>query len=118
MATKKWIQENQDKMKQYRREYYYRNREKEIARSKRIKKEHRKIIRDYVLDIKSKSQCKMCGYKEHPAALQFHHRLKNKEFELANAKDYSLDRVKKEIEKCEILCANCHSILHSNTVVV
>lgn len=27
---------------------------------------------------------------------------------------YSLDRLKEEAEKCELLCANCHRIVHSD----
>lgn len=36
----------------------------------------------------------------------------NKEFELSKVmrNNIALDRVKREIEKCDIVCANCHAI--------
>ena len=67
--------------------------------------------RKWLDDIKVKSGCMACGYKEHPSALVFHHRNpKEKEFNL-----YSKNKtpeVLEEIKKCIILCANCHRLLH------
>ena len=60
-------------------------------------------------------KCERCGYNEHLAALQFHHcDSKDKDFAIGNIKNsVSWDTIKKELDKCELLCANCHAIEHS-----
>lgn len=58
--------------------------------------------------------CKHCGYAEHPAALQFHHvDPATKDFSWNKLKLKSWDKIHKELDKCIILCANCHAIEHS-----
>jgi hypothetical protein len=71
--------------------------------------------RQWANEYKVSRGCKRCGFREHPAALDFHHRDPlQKEFSIgASIKRFglSLTRVKKEAEKCDVLCANCHRIL-------
>lgn len=56
-------------------------------------------------------KCVKCGYNKCLAALEFHHKNpKEKEFTL-NIK-FSLNRLIKEAQKCELLCANCHREAH------
>jgi hypothetical protein len=61
--------------------------------------------------IKLSSGCKDCGYNDHAVALQFDH-LRDKRANVSNMirSDYSWDQIKKEIDKCEVVCANCHAI--------
>lgn len=56
--------------------------------------------------------CSNCGYKEYPQALQFDH-LRDKKANVSDLirSDYSLETIMKEIEKCQILCANCHAVI-------
>lgn len=59
----------------------------------------------------------MCGYDRCPRALDFHHRdPQEKDFEIAKARDYSLkkdgEKLKRELDKCDLLCSNCHRELH------
>ncbi len=59
-------------------------------------------------------KCKMCGFSD-IRALSFHHRNpKEKEFNISKGftHSYGLDLMKKEAEKCDILCMNCHCIIH------
>lgn len=58
--------------------------------------------------------CQRCGYKKCIAALEFHHRnAALKEFDLGSIpKDKIIEDVKREIRKCDILCANCHREVH------
>lgn len=75
---------------------------------------HRKEIKDYLDRLKSYSSCLNCP-EDHIATLEFHHRDPRKKdisVALAAAQGWSLERVKKEVEKCNILCANCHRKLH------
>lgn len=61
------------------------------------------------------SKCNRCGYDKHIAAFEFHHKdPKQKDFTIGKASNKSWAIVKKEVLKCELLCANCHRIEHSN----
>jgi hypothetical protein len=59
-------------------------------------------------------KCNRCGFNKHHVALEFHHPDDNKEFAIGNVANKAWSVVKKEILKCELLCANCHRINHSN----
>lgn len=61
-------------------------------------------------------RCSMCGYDKNAAALTFHHTGKaKKEFDLGvkNCNRFGLARLKKEADKCVLLCANCHAEIHN-----
>jgi transposase len=55
--------------------------------------------------------CVLCGYDRHQAALQFHHLdPAKKDFHLADSGvTRSIERLRREIEKCVLLCGNCHA---------
>lgn len=60
-------------------------------------------------------KCCRCGYNKDISALEFHHLdSSKKEFQISSCADKSWDRLKSELDKCEILCSNCHRIEHSN----
>jgi hypothetical protein len=64
--------------------------------------------------LKSSVSCLRCGFS-HPAAIQFHHRdpkQKDMEIYLAVRKGWGKERILRELEKCDPLCANCHFIVH------
>ena len=82
---------------------------------KAISKCHARLVveRRQLLDkIKLEKGCKECGYKEYPVALDFDHiNPKTKEFTIGTSyTSVSLKRLYKEIDKCQILCANCHRV--------
>jgi 5-methylcytosine-specific restriction endonuclease McrA len=60
-------------------------------------------------------RCQICGYDRCIEALEFHHLdPTQKDFGISN-KGYtrSWEKVKGEIEKCILLCANCHREVHA-----
>ena len=69
----------------------------------------RKKIKQYIDDYKLSRGCSVCGYSKCARALEFHHN-GDKEFGIANAvkNKYGLKRIKREMDKCIILCSNCH----------
>lgn len=59
-------------------------------------------------------KCERCGYDKCIDALEFHHKDRSKkEFGIGAGSTKSWDKIKKEIEKCELLCSNCHKEEHS-----
>jgi len=69
---------------------------------------------EWLNKLRNQMECKECGFS-HPAVLDFHHRNKEeKEFDISAAvgSQYSKKRILVEISKCDVLCSNCHRILH------
>lgn len=59
-------------------------------------------------------KCQICGYDKCLGALGFHH-LNGKEKEWSPSyiiARWSWERAKKELEKCILVCMNCHSEIH------
>ena len=57
--------------------------------------------------------CTRCGYNKSLAALEFHHLdPEEKEFTWNKMRLVSEDKLKKELDKCILLCANCHREEH------
>jgi len=69
---------------------------------------------EYIWEYKLNHPCKDCG-ESHPAVLCFHHRdPKEKTSEIGRlvAKGKSIKSIQQEINKCDVLCHNCHTMLH------
>lgn len=59
-------------------------------------------------------KCSKCGYSKCLDALCFHHLDPNKKsFEITRGITLRWDRIKEEINKCILLCANCHAEIHA-----
>lgn len=81
---------------------------------KAVQKRRRKI-KELAVEYKG-GKCERCGYNKYIGALEFHHLDPHK-------KDFSLshkghcrswEAVKKELDKCVLVCANCHREIHGN----
>jgi hypothetical protein len=98
-----------EKRRECRRRWYSNNKESEKNHVKKRKEKIRKWFENY----KSNLKCAICS-ENHLATLEFHHNSNNKENGIADMthNGYSIDKIKKEIEKCEILCSNCHRKEH------
>ena len=68
---------------------------------------------DKFREYKKTLKCNRCGYDDH-RALEFHHPNDDKDkFDpCVIARNRSWNNVIKELNKCEVLCSNCHRIEH------
>ena len=95
--------------KEYRKKHYENNKLKYINKAK----QHRKKAVDNFIDFKKTLSCSKCSEKRW-WVLDFHHLdPTKKEKNLSNMiRSNSFKSVLQEIEKCIVLCSNCHRDLH------
>jgi 5-methylcytosine-specific restriction endonuclease McrA len=106
------------KRKQYSREYYQKYHENirkdekrflELREYKRIVHAQYRARNNNIIDqIKQGQSCFYCD-EFAPVCLDFHH-IDKKDFNIGTARGtlFGLKTLIKEIEKCEIICSNCH----------
>ena len=64
-------------------------------------------------------KCCLCGFNKYQSALEFHHiNEDSKEFNISHrVSSFELnDEILKELDKCVLLCSNCHRALHANEI--
>lgn len=109
----------------------YKNREKQLKAQRAHYQQHkeqyrlrnnkrRQAIHKWYLEYKATKCCSRCG-ENHVACLEFHHTsddklesLNNEGIGLMALKGYGIDKIKIEIDKCTVLCSNCHRKEHFN----
>jgi len=98
------------KEKWYSPEAWKRKDLKRKARKKYLRNKFSSIINRY----KIFKKCNSCGYNKNPYALQFHHVNKkdkiNDVSSIWRTSYVQWGKIKTEMRKCIVLCANCHSI--------
>ena len=63
----------------------------------------------FLQQYKMEKGCSVCGYNEIPQALEFDHIDRSKKkFGMNKAYKYKWSVIMEELEKCVVLCANCH----------
>jgi hypothetical protein len=91
------------------RKYYLANKKKAIAANNAYRRQKRE---DWQI-FKGTLKCSKCGYS-HPAALDFHHTdpgtKEGNVYRYASSGQYK--KAFEEVEKCIVLCANCHRVHH------
>jgi 5-methylcytosine-specific restriction endonuclease McrA len=74
----------------------------------------RKKLRELAIKYKG-GKCMICGYNRYSGALDFHHlNEKDKQFGISmNGITRSWEKTKKELDKCILVCSNCHREIHA-----
>ena len=94
--------------KKYGEKYYLRNKQDIIEKNRINRKKHREKWREF----KKTLSCEKCGLS-HPATIDFHHPLNSGETKVSfYVQQNQWKRAYEEVAKCQVLCANCHRILH------
>jgi len=117
-----WQRRNPEKTREYTRKWRKNNLEKSRALNRANQKKRAAKVRIYeakrraerlelVNSIKLAQGCALCGYNEHPEALDFDHlNPSEKRLGIGSAKTNNLQKLLAEIAKCRVLCSNCHRI--------
>lgn len=84
-------------------------RKENLSRGKELRKDRRKFLNKL-----KNVRCVDCNIKYPPYVMEFDHIRGNKLFTISNYIGISIQRLKKEIKKCEIVCSNCHRIRTQN----
>jgi len=73
----------------------------------------RKLIRLKAIEYVG-GKCIKCGYNKYPEVLEFHHKNPAEKLFNISYKGHcrSWERVRTEIDKCNLICANCHRETH------
>ena len=70
--------------------------------------------RDFISGYKLERGCSRCGYRKHPHALHLHHvDPADKEMAVSVIRKFGWEKLRAEIAKCEVICANCHAEHHA-----
>ena len=75
------------------------------SNAKRYKRNKQKAV-DY-----KGGKCCICGYNKCLASLDFHH-VKDKDPKWETMRGWSFDNIKSELDKCILVCRNCHGEIH------
>lgn len=87
-------------------EYYRKNRKNETDRNK----VYRQKVVNWLKELKA-HPCTDCGIQFHHAAMQWDHIPgEPKSANISNMVDHAKSRILAELDKCELVCANCHAI--------
>lgn len=72
----------------------------------------------FVKDLASKKGCSICG-ERNPIFLDFDHiDPETKRYKISSLYSYSWDNIFKELNKCRVLCTNCHYLHTHNSGIV
>ena len=78
--------------------------EKVLAYKRKRMREAKQKCVDYL-----GGKCVKCNYAKSLRALSLHHKIRaDKEFEMSTIKDHNWEKVKRELDKCILVCLNCH----------
>jgi len=112
-----WLNKYKDKEKrreynkQSCKEYYTKNKDR-MKKQTAISNKKSKEIKKARLLSEFGNRCEVCGFNTYPEILQFHHKEEKKEAIAHMLKYRNYDLIIKEAKKCQLLCPNCHMILH------
>lgn len=107
-----WYEKCKDCMKTRGRSYYHLNRDKQLPLA--IERRHKAYLlkSNFIREIKS-HPCMDCGKRYPYYVMDFDHRDRSAKIEniaRMSVSNWSLEKIKAEIAKCDIVCANCHRI--------
>jgi transposase len=81
-------------------------------------KTFRKRTKEKAVEYKG-GKCSICNYDRCVSALEFHHlEPSKKDFTLSQSMNIAWNKVKEELDKCILVCANCHREIHEGIIKI
>jgi predicted HNH restriction endonuclease len=103
-----YSEEKKQRLLEYQREYRKKNREK-ITEKKREKRRSKLLT----LIGRKGGKCSICSGTFDPCVYDFHHtNPADKEFTIGENMNIPIQKLLSEVDKCILVCANCHRLLH------
>lgn len=102
---------------EYKSDWYQKNREAILVRQRETNARVRKEKQDYIRSLKEESPCSDCGNNYPYYVMDFDHVSGDKLYNIGDmlgSKRSSWKALLAEIDKCEIVCSNCHRIRTHN----
>jgi hypothetical protein len=87
------------------------NRDRRMPLIRDRKRKHKSEMLAWIRELKEGSPCVDC-HRHYPYyVMQYDHISDNKEVNIANvaSRAWSKERIRSEIDKCDLVCANCHA---------
>lgn len=91
-----------------------------MSKSSEAVKRWRKKIKSTMIESMG-GCCQVCGYNKCNEALELHHldpSQKDFNFGCVTANPKSAEKIKEELKKCVLICANCHREVHNNVTEI
>ena len=108
-ATLDWRRRNREKFRVNQKNWEEANKAKRLRQDKSNRRNRKLRAIEY-----KGGKCVRCGYSDFAAALDFHHVVNgSKSFSISNSTYKSWDKIRPELDKCILLCSNCHRGLHA-----
>ena len=88
-----------------------------ITPKKRDTSSYRREVKRKLIEYKG-GKCQICGYNRYQEALEFHHLdPSQKDFTISGGTK-SFESLKPEVDKCILVCANCHREIHAGLIKI
>lgn len=96
------------------RKYYHENHARQLMLALSRKEKYRQERRKFIDDLKKNRPCMDCGNIYPPFVMDFDHRDSKTKIGsiswLLLHNTSNMEKIKAEIEKCDLVCANCHRV--------
>jgi len=108
-----WYVEHREQQLEYAKRYAAQRKDENNAKYRKRRQMLKQMSVDYL-----GGSCAACGFCEHISALEFHHvDPGQKEIGISvlldeKRKKRNIEEIKSELDKCIVLCRNCHARLH------
>lgn len=77
-----------------------------------------KDLKQQCVDYKG-GKCYFCGYNKYYGSLDFHHKdPSKKDYGISRGRCYNFDKLKIELDKCILVCRNCHGEIHGGIIEI
>lgn len=112
--TEEIMAKDKQRQAENQRKWYQRNKERIKLDRAETSKQNKKKVRLWFKEFKLNLRCLIC-LESHPSCLHFHHRdpaTKVASVSTLVKAGISIKTILLEIDKCDVLCANCHAKTH------